>query len=101
MCGLWTEVCLAQTVISAIKDDYEVYFVSDASGGVSVEAHQDAKARMIQAGAHPMTWQAVYAELCPDNTAPQYQRLYDVVIEHGSGVGHAVQYVMAQLNRER
>ncbi len=99
MCGLWTEVCLAQTVLSALRDGYEVYFVSDASGGVSVEAHQDAKARMQQAGAIPMTWQAVMAELAPDNTAPEYQRLYAPAVEHGGGVGYAVQYVLAQLQR--
>lgn len=73
--------------------------MSDASGGVSVEAHQDAKARMQQAGAIPMTWQAVMAELAPDNTSAEYQRLYGPVVEHGAGVGYAVQYVLAQLNR--
>ncbi|GAB4198472.1 MAG: hydrolase [Roseiflexaceae bacterium] len=99
MCGLWTEVCLAQTVLSALQDGYEVYFVSDCSGGVSREAHEDAKARMIQAGARPITWQAVMAELCPDNTAPEYQRLYELVAEHGAGVGYAVQYVLAQLQK--
>jgi nicotinamidase-related amidase len=35
MAGLWTEVCLAETALSAIKDGYSVYFVSDCSGGVS------------------------------------------------------------------
>lgn len=99
LCGLWTEVCLAQSVLSGLRAGYEVYFVSDASGGLSREAHEDAKQRMIQAGAHPMTWQAVMAELCPDNTAPEYQRLYDIAVEHGGGVGYAVQYVLAQLNR--
>jgi nicotinamidase-related amidase len=100
MCGLWTEVCLAQTVISALEDGYEVYFVSDASGGVSLQAHEDAKARMIQAGARPLTWVATMAEVCPDNTSPEYSRLYGVMVEHGGGVGYAVQYVLAQLNRQ-
>ncbi len=99
LCGLWTEVCLAQTAGSALKAGYEVYFVSDASGGVSAEAHQDAKVRMQQAGAIPMTWQAVMAELSPDNTAPEYARLYQPVVEHGGGVSYAVQYVLAQLSR--
>ena len=97
MCGLWTEVCLAQTVVSAIEAGYEVYFVADCSGGVSIEAHEEGKRRMIQAGAIPITWMAVMAELCPDNSAPEYQSLYPVVLEHGGGVGVAVQYVMAQL----
>lgn len=54
--GLWTEVCLAQTVISMLSDGYEVFFVADCSGGMSIEAHEEAKRRMVQAGAVPMTW---------------------------------------------
>lgn len=97
MCGLWTEVCVAQTVVSAIEAGYEVWFVADCSGGLSAEAHEEGKRRMIQAGAVPMTWMAVMAELCPDNRSAEYQSLYPIVLEHGSGVGVAVQYVMAQL----
>lgn len=95
--GLWTEVCVAQTTLSAIRAGYEVYVVADASGGVSVEAHERAMQRMIQAGAIPMTWQAVMAELCPDNSTPEYQRLYPVEIQNGQGVSFAVQYVLANL----
>lgn len=97
LCGLWTEVCLAQTVVSALAADYEVYFVADCSGGVSAEAHAEGKQRMVQAGAIPMTWLSVMAELCPDNTAPAYQNLYPVMLEHGGAVGVEVQYVLAQL----
>lgn len=97
LCGLWTEVCLAQMALSALRGKYEVYFVSDASGGLSAEAHADSKQRMIQAGAVPMTWQAVMAELCPDSTAEEYQRLYPIVMEHGGGVAYATQYAVAQL----
>lgn len=97
LCGLWTEVCLAQTVLSAIDAGYAVGYVADCSGGLSAEAHEEAKRRMSNAGAVPLTWMAVMAELCPDNTTPEYQRLYSVVLEHGAGVGVAVQYVLAQL----
>jgi nicotinamidase-related amidase len=95
--GLWTEVCVAQTVLSAVAAGYEVYVVADASGGVSVEAHQLALQRMVQAGARPTTWQAVMAELCPDGTSAEYQRLYPVVAARGQGVSYAVQYVLANL----
>src|SRR5579862_9775288 len=60
--ALWTEICLAMPVLHALGDGYDVYFVSDASGGVSVEAHEMAVRRMIQAGAVPMTWMAVQGE---------------------------------------
>jgi nicotinamidase-related amidase len=99
MCGLWTEVCLAQTVLTGLKKGYDIYFVTDCSGGISAEAHGDAKTLMIQAGAKPMNWQAVMAACCPDNTAPEYGRLYDVVIRHGSGVSYAVQYVLANIKQ--
>jgi nicotinamidase-related amidase len=101
MCGLWTEVCLAQTVLTGLKSGYDIYFVSDCSGGISIEAHEDAKKLMIQGGAKPITWQAVMAACCPDNTAPEYGLLYEAVIRHGNGVSYAVQYVLANLRQEK
>src|SRR5438093_5014815 len=56
MAARWTEICLAFPVIQALGEGYEVYFVTDASGGVSVEAHEMAIQRMIQAGGVPLTW---------------------------------------------
>jgi len=50
MAGVATEVCLAQSVLSALKEGFEVYFVSDCSAGVTQEAHDDAKLRMTMAG---------------------------------------------------
>jgi len=76
VCGLWMEVCLAQTVASAIEAGYALSFVADCSGGISVEAHEEGKRRMVQPGAVPMAWPSVKAKLCPDNSAPGYQALY-------------------------
>tara|TARA_R110002020_G_scaffold36134_22_gene108702 strand:+ start:2037 stop:2672 length:636 start_codon:yes stop_codon:yes gene_type:complete len=97
MAGLWTEVCLAQTVISAIQEGYEVFFVSDASGGLTPESHERACQRMIQAGAVPMSWFAVAAEWAPDNTAPEYPRMYPVALAHGGGLQWAVEYTLANI----
>jgi nicotinamidase-related amidase len=97
MAGLWTEVCLVQTVLPALREGFDVYFVGDCSGGVSKEAHDDAKARMIQAGAKPINWAAVGAEWAPDFTSPERDRLNAAVLQHGGGVGLAAEYVMAQL----
>jgi nicotinamidase-related amidase len=62
MAALWTEICLAQPVIQALGEGWDVTIVTDASAGVSVEAHERAIQRMIAAGANPMTFMAVYAE---------------------------------------
>ena len=53
---LWTEMCLAMLAIEAQGEGFEVYVVTDASGGVSPEAHGMAVRRMVQAGIVPITW---------------------------------------------
>jgi nicotinamidase-related amidase len=86
--ALWTEICLAFPVIHALGDGYEVYFVTDASGGTSVEAHEMGIARMIQAGAIPLTTGVFASELQRDwartETVPA---LSEIIIEHSGGVG--------------
>lgn len=64
--ALWTEICLAFPAIQAAGEGYEVYAVTDASGGVSAEAHEMAIHRMIQAGVTPITWGVFGAELQRD-----------------------------------
>jgi nicotinamidase-related amidase len=95
MAGIWTEVCLAETVLTALSDGYTVFFVSDCSGGVSKEAHEDAKQRMVQAGANGINWIGAVAEWTPDYTSPQRQAVNPGLIERGSGVGLSVEYVRA------
>jgi nicotinamidase-related amidase len=60
--GLWTEICVAMPAIQAAGEGFEVFAVTDASGGVSAEAHDMAVRRMIQAGVTPITWMAVAGE---------------------------------------
>jgi nicotinamidase-related amidase len=43
--ALWTEMCLAMPAIHAMGDGYDVYVVTDASGGVSTSPLVQAKAR--------------------------------------------------------
>jgi nicotinamidase-related amidase len=62
MAGLWTEVCLAMPAIQAAGEGYEVFIVTDASGGKSRESHDMAVLRMLQAGITPITWIAVASE---------------------------------------
>ncbi len=64
--ALWTEICLAYPVLSALGEGYEVFIVTDASGGVSVEAHERAVQRMVPAGAAPLTWIGFASELQRD-----------------------------------
>ncbi|SEU27033.1 MULTISPECIES: hydrolase [Stigmatella] len=88
MAALWTEICLAMPAIQALGEGYEVYIVTDASGGVSLEAHEMAIQRMVQAGAVPITWTVLASELQRDwartATVPGISQL---LVEHMGVVG--------------
>jgi len=96
MAGLWTEVCLAQTAISALADGFRVFFVSDCSGGLTVESHEDAKRRLVQAGATPINWVGVVCEWAPDFTSDERHTVNPVVTKNGAGVGLALEQAFAQ-----
>ncbi len=91
MAGLWTEVCVAMPALQAQGEGYDVYVVSDASGGVSAEAHAVAMDRMIQAGIKPVTWLAVLCEWQRDWAARQDKQaeLVGILIDHGGSSGAA------------
>ncbi len=63
MAALWTEVCLVYPALDMMLEGYEIYALSDVSGGTTVDAHERGMQRLIQAGAVPVTWEAVMAEL--------------------------------------
>lgn len=90
LAALWTEVCLAMPAIQALGEGYEVFVVTDASGGVSAESHDMAVRRLVQAGAVPITWLAVISEWQRDwareETVPG---VASVLAEHGGATGIA------------
>jgi nicotinamidase-related amidase len=49
--------------LSALDQGCEVYVIADACGDISVEAHDRAMDRMVQAGARPMTSMQYLLEL--------------------------------------
>ncbi|OQP48091.1 hydrolase [Niastella yeongjuensis] len=97
--GLWTEVCLVTAVLSALEQGLDVFFVTDASGGVSEEAHTMAVERMIMAGAQPVTWLQFMLELQRDWARKEtYDAVTAVVKEHAGTYGIGVQYVKSMLS---
>jgi nicotinamidase-related amidase len=99
--GLWTEVCIVGPALSAINDGYDVYFISDACGGVSREAHDMAVARMIQAGAQPMTSIQYLLELQRDwARGATYDIVNEIAKEHGGGYGLGIKYAKEMFNAE-
>jgi len=96
--GLWTEPCVVLPMIDAKEAGYEVYVVADASGGTSKEAHEMAMARMIQAGAIPVTWQQVMLEWQRDWARQEtYAAVNDIVRQHSGAYGMGVNYAKTML----
>jgi nicotinamidase-related amidase len=95
--GLWTEVCVSFPTIQMIAEGYEIYVPTDACGDVSVEAHERAVQRIIQAGAVPMTSFQYMFELQRDWARSEtYEGCMDILKAHSSyGIG--VRYAKAIL----
>jgi len=97
--ALWTEICLAMPAIQAAGEGYEVYIVTDASGGVSLEAHEMAIQRMVMAGCMPITWTVFASELQRDwartETVPA---LAQMLVEHMGNVGTSLTWELQLLD---
>src|SRR6266850_794098 len=68
--GVHTEICLTFASVQALKDGYDVMYVSDAVGGRSQAAHRTGIERLAHAGAVPTTALAVTTELFRDWAGP-------------------------------
>jgi nicotinamidase-related amidase len=102
LAALWTEICLAMTAVQALGDGYDVFIVTDASGGASVEAHEMAVRRMVAAGAVPITWLAVASEWQRDwareDTVDGFS---NILMEHGGASSVALGWEQQLLTSRR
>lgn len=76
--GIATDGCVLQTVLGGLREGYRVHVAVDASGSPSLEAHNAAVQRMVQAGVVPVTWFSLAAEFQLDpkfHDAPHRMRL--------------------------
>jgi nicotinamidase-related amidase len=77
--GLHTEICLTFATVQALKDGYDVMFVTDAVGGRSQIAHRTGIERLSHAGAVPTTALAVTTELFRDWATPARAPALEVI----------------------
>jgi nicotinamidase-related amidase len=87
--GLWTEACVSFPTVQMINEGYEIYVPTDSCGDVSVEAHERAVQRIVQAGAVPMTSLQFMFELQRDwGRSETYEGCMDILKAHSSyGIG--------------
>jgi nicotinamidase-related amidase len=77
--GLHTEICLTFATVQALKDGYDVMFVTDAVGGRSQVAHRTGIERLAHAGGVPATALAVTTELFRDWATPPAAPALEVI----------------------
>jgi nicotinamidase-related amidase len=77
--GLHTEICLSFATVAALKDGYDVMYVTDAVGGRSQAAHRTGIERLAHAGAVPTTALAVTTELFRDWAGPLAQPALETI----------------------
>lgn len=100
LAALWTEICLAMPAIQAAGEGYDVFAVTDASGGVSPEAHDMAVRRMVAAGVTPITWLAVASEWQRDWARVATASALGDVFAHAGGSGIAFAWEMQLLGHK-
>jgi nicotinamidase-related amidase len=81
--GLWTEACVMFPTLDMLKEGFEIYIPADACGDVSVEAHDRAMDRAVQAGAVPITSLQYIFELQQDwARSATYEGVMDILRAH-------------------
>jgi nicotinamidase-related amidase len=99
--ALWSEMCLALPAIHAMGDGYDVYAVTDASGGVSVEAHDMAIRRLVAAGAQPITWLGMAGELQRDwARTERLGEVAQILFDHAGASGTILAWELANEGKQ-
>jgi len=90
--GISTEGCVIETAFGALRRGYTVGLVGDATAGQTLENHQLAVQRMVQAGVVPLSWLSLATELQYDwSQGDTAQAYFQIIAEASPGVMAAVQ----------
>jgi len=79
LCGIETHVCVAQTALTLLELGYDVFLVEDAISSRDKTDKKTAIKRMIQAGARPVTVEAVLFELLGTAKAAEFKEISGIV----------------------
>jgi nicotinamidase-related amidase len=79
LCGIETHVCVAQTALTLLELGYDVFLVEDAVSSRDKTDKRTAIKRMIQAGARPVTVEAVLFELLGTAKAAEFKEISRIV----------------------
>lgn len=91
--GMLTEACVSFLALSARAENYDVFVVGDACGGLTAQSHELALRRMQAAGVQMTSWIQVLLELQRDWTRHDtYDAARSVVEDFAGGYGIGLAY---------
>jgi nicotinamidase-related amidase len=79
LCGIEAHVCVAQTALILLELGYDVFLIEDAVSSRDKNDKKVAIKRMIQAGARPVTVEAVLFELLGTAKAAEFKEISGIV----------------------
>lgn len=77
--GTETHVCVLQTCLDLIANNYTVYLVVDCCGSRTQLDKEVAISRLTQAGVIPITYESVLFELCADKAHKNFKSMLHLV----------------------
>ncbi|MDP7636890.1 MAG: isochorismatase family protein [Phycisphaerae bacterium] len=77
--GIETHICISQTALDLLANDYLVYVVADATSSHTTQDHKTAIERLSKQGATITTTEALIFELTATAQAPAFKQVLDVV----------------------
>ena len=90
--GISTDGCVIETAFGALRRGYTVGLVADATAGETLETHELAVQRMVQAGVVPLSWLSLATELQYDwSTGDTAQAYFEIIAEASPGIMASVQ----------
>ena len=79
MTGIEAHICVEQTTLDLLERGYDVFLVTDCIGSRKEEDLKGAVMRMVQAGAVPVTYEAVLYEMLGEASGDRFKAISKIV----------------------
>jgi len=79
ICGIETHICIEQTVLDALKAEYQCHIVTDACGSRKKKDHKAGLRKMEGAGAVPACAEMVIYEILVRSDSPEFRQVLKLV----------------------
>jgi nicotinamidase-related amidase len=80
VCGIEAHVCVNQTVLELLNQDYEVFLIEDAIGTRNPDNYHIALRKLTQLGAIPSCVEMALFELMRSSRHPQFRAVQQIIL---------------------